>query len=45
MGHKNNNKGTRWAQQYNKGVVLIRVMGYTSSGDEVSPIEQTSMLV
>jgi len=31
MGHNNNNVGTKWAQQYNKGVVLITIRGYTSS--------------
>jgi len=31
MGHNNHNMGTIWVQQYNKGVVLITIMGYTSS--------------
>jgi len=31
MGHNNNNMGTTWAQQYNKGVVLITIMVYASS--------------
>ena len=31
MGDNNNNRGTTWAQQYNKGAVLITIRGYTSS--------------
>ena len=31
MGNNNNNMGTTWAQKYNKGVVLIKIRGYTSS--------------
>jgi len=31
MGHNNNNMGTKWAQQYNKGVALIIIRGYTGS--------------
>ena len=31
MGHNNNNMRTTWAQQYNNGVVLITIRGYTSS--------------
>jgi len=31
MGHNNNNVGITWAKQYNKGVVLITIKGYTTS--------------
>ena len=31
MEHNNNNMRTTWAQQYNKGVVIITIRGYTSS--------------
>lgn len=31
MGHNSKNMGTTWVYQYNKGVVLITIRGYTSS--------------
>jgi len=31
MGQNKNNNGTTWEQQYNKGVALITIRGYTSS--------------
>ena len=31
MGHNSNNMGTTWAHQYNKGVVLKTISGFTSS--------------
>jgi len=31
MGHNNKNMGTKWAQKYNKVIILITLWGYTSS--------------
>ena len=31
MGNNNNNMGITWAQQYNKGLSLIKIRGRTSS--------------
>jgi len=41
MGDTNKNIGTTWEQQYNKGVVIITIRGYTSSiGTQHAPLLQ-----